>query len=63
MTSHQIYVVVFGGFFKIFFKEKSLTVFENGGLMGGVHYRCTIMSILKFLFSVESRDLTPFPLQ
>jgi hypothetical protein len=26
-------------FFKIFFTGESLTVFERGGLKGGVHYR------------------------
>ena len=29
---------VLEGFFKIFFREEGLSVFESGGLEGGAHY-------------------------
>ena len=39
MLSRKFTWWCFGGFFKIFFREESLSVFESGGLEGGVHYR------------------------
>ncbi len=38
MLSRKFTWWCFGGFFKIFFREESLSVFESGGLEGGVHY-------------------------
>ncbi len=39
MLSRKFTWWCFGGFFKIFFREESLSVFESGGLEGGVHYK------------------------